>query len=209
MSPLKTPLKEKNSWFFSGGSAKKQQTEEPVDQDEVVALLCHLAETITQRQSVCTGFDVDKQRFIIDTSAALRGSRVQARVLRDLNDFKRLRTELLQLLPKTRAPVVHVDSLKKKGDLLQQIPQRSMRRHSTRTAKTKDIASFSKEGTNDWFLSKVDNLTEWLKHCLSVLHPNVAYQTDDDAHHLVVKQILETLTTFLLRGATLSISTNS
>lgn len=204
------PLSDKNGWFRALGSGEKCAVavdSEAIEREEAVALLCHLAECITQQQPVCAGFDIEKRRYVVLTSACLRGSRIEAKVFRDLSDFKRLRAELLELLPQTPSVVMPLEAVNQgQKHLLQPLPVRTLRRQSTRQAKARDLASLTSTGTNEWFVSKVPVLSEWLAQCMSVVHPNVSF-LEDSTDDPVVKNIMQSVTAFFLRGATLSIST--
>lgn len=187
-------------------SNSPKMTREELNSDQTVQLLMFLAEKVSERRSAVTRYDASVMCFEVTTRATHKGSCVEAKVFRDLNDFKKLRTELLVLLPELA--VVTVAALNGK-DVLPLLPARSLRRASTRQAKRKDIATLSNQGTQDWCTSKVSVLDTWLKETTAVVHPNllVAQGASNDTVLHAKDQIHELLAVFLLRGAKIRIAT--
>lgn len=195
-------LRESNTDWLS---PTPKMSREELGADETVELLTLLAENVSERRSSVTRYDSSVMCFEVTTRATQKGSCVEAKVYRDLNDFKKLRTELLVLLPKTIVTVAALNG----NDVLPALPAKSLRRASTRQAKRKDIATLSNQGTQDWCLAKVSVLDTWLKETAAVVNPNLLVaQGASNATVLHAKdQILELLAVFLLRGAKIHIAT--
>ena len=218
-SRLRRPLisSDKNSSWFEPTSitAKKptpvEETEEENEPEGALDLICHLARNIAARRPTCRFDDVSK-RFVLRTTVRRKSSVVEARVERDLRGFKRLRTELMVMIPQLSitmrlsmirgAPGGESDK-----PALRMIPSRTLKRASTRRARCNDVLTLSSEGTVAWLKSKEALLEAWLADTLSLLEPLLAFAATSSApsHRAALARTEGFLTTFLLCSAKVSV----
>ena len=163
----------------------------------VMDLLIDMAVKVTSCEVVVEKFDETARMYVIVTKL----NKVEARVLRDLKAFHDLRSQLIRLLPQLSIVV----NKEYKDSELQELPIRTLRRQSTLNAKSRDLKTFSAQGSIAWYSSKVGLLNEWIDTALSKCDAIITNSTSLPNHHSGKDQIHRVLHDFLLHNARINV----
>jgi hypothetical protein len=205
-----------NSFFEATARTPHLPPEDDLAAYEPARLAALLARDVGSRRPSCN-FKASRRAFDVVRCLAVRtgDSVVDAVSSRSMDQFHRLRRDLLALMPRLGGGhVLRVEALRggTAPPPLPVLPATSLRRRSVRDATARDVATLSREGTARRLARKGPELTAWIRDVLAILRhrlgsqPSVAHaaaQTRAGRGAAAAAEAL--LVDFLLRGARLSV----
>lgn len=206
-----------NSFFEATARTPHLPPEEDLAAYEPARLAALLARDVGSRRPSCN-FNASHRAFDVVSCLAVRtgDSIVDARASRSMDQFHRLRRDLLALMPRLGGGhVLRVEALRggTAPPPLPVLPATSLRRRSVRNATARDVATLSREGTARRLARKGPELTAWIRDVLAILRhrlgsqpsvANAAAQTRV-GRGAAAAEAEALLVDFLLRGARLSV----